>query len=419
MIPQPALGRLNDLTRDRLAPEVQRVDITAPTFSHPIPITNRLFPVSDLHSVVLVGALSGVRWRAETTLLPGTSSVDWNGQHIETLRSQFVAYLGGRIFEVAVDHYAQADDGSVWYLGEDVFDYEHGAIAFTEGTWLAGRDGPPAMIMPAHPKIGDTFRTENAPGVVFEEVTVKEVGWTVAGPRRPVAGAIVGSELHSDGTREDKIFAPGYGEFRTSGGGDLEALALAVPTDHLGGPLPAALPTLSTSAIGILESTRVGDGPAVRATLRHLNAAWQTLRSRRLPPLVAARLKAVVGSLNAAVQARRPMRAEQAAIDVALSTLDLELQYRSPAAIDTERFVLRTQQLRLDAARNDLAAVTGDVAVLEWIRDRIADTLPPAGRREIDIRLRALRSAADARNLPAAADHAARLASRLRLLTVG
>src|SRR5439155_22121051 len=134
---------------------------------------------------------------------------------------------------------------------------------------------------------------------------------------------------------------------------------------------------------------------------------------------VAARLKAVVGSLNAAVQARRPMRAEQAAIDVALSTLDLELQYRSPAAIDTERFVLRTQQLRLDAARNDLAAVTGDVAVLEWIRDRIADTLPPAGRREIDIRLRALRSAADARNLPAAADHAARLASRLRLLTVG
>ena len=28
--------------------------------------------------------------------------------------------------------YAQADDGSVWYLGEDVFDYRKGAVAITE-----------------------------------------------------------------------------------------------------------------------------------------------------------------------------------------------------------------------------------------------------------------------------------------------
>ena len=58
--------------------------------------------------------------------------------------------------------------------------------------------------------------------------------------------------------------------------------------------------------------------------------------------------------------------------------------------------------------------MTGDVAVLEWIRDRFAPTLSPAARAELDTRLRDLRSAADARNLPAAADHAARLAARLR-----
>jgi hypothetical protein len=45
----------------------------------------------------------------------------------------------------------------VWYFGEDVIDYVGGAAAFTEGTWLAGRDGPPAMIMPAKPKHGDVF----------------------------------------------------------------------------------------------------------------------------------------------------------------------------------------------------------------------------------------------------------------------
>jgi len=63
--------------------------------------------------------------------------------------------------------------------------------------------------------------------------------------------------------------------------------------------------------------------------------------------------------------------------------------------------------------------VTGDVAVLEWIRDRIAHTLEPAARSEINSRLRALRSATDAGNLPAAADHAARLGARLQDLTDG
>ena len=63
--------------------------------------------------------------------------------------SQYVAFLGGSIEEVAYDLYAQADDGSVWYFGEDVFDFRDGAIVVTEGTWLAGKDGPAAMIMPA------------------------------------------------------------------------------------------------------------------------------------------------------------------------------------------------------------------------------------------------------------------------------
>jgi hypothetical protein len=56
------------------------------------------------------------------------------------------------------------------------------------------------------------------------------------------------------------------------------------------------------------------------------------------------------------------------------------------------------------------------VAVLEWIRDRIVQKFDPAGRREIDSRLRDLRTAVDARNLLAAADHAARVAARLRVL---
>jgi len=401
------------------APASRRVDLKRPSFSDSTSITNQLFPISRLQSAVLLGHVEGKPFRTETTLLPGTRIVTWNGKQIPVLVSQYMAYLDGRLEEVALDRYAQADDGSVWYFGEDVFDYRNGTIAETEGTWLAGREGPAAMIMPAEPKVGDVYRTENAPGIVFEEVTVKSTGKTVAGPRGPVEGGMVAHELHSDRTSEDKIFAPDYGEFRTEGGGDLEALALAVPTDALPGPMPAELASLSESAEGILEAARIADWEGAAATIKRMNAGWSALRAGNPPPMVAARLSNRLAALTGSVKARRPARTTQKAIDVAQSVLDLELRYRPPTEIDRDRFHLWTQQLRVDAAAKNLAGVTGDVAVLEWIRDRIAHTLDPAGRGEINARLRGLRSATDAKNLPAAADHAARLGARLRALSQG
>jgi hypothetical protein len=396
------------------SPARDRVDLAIPAFSHPTEITNPLFPISRLRSVVLLGHVEGKPFRTETTLLPGSRSVTWRGRRVRVLVSQYLAYLDGRITETALDRYAQADDGSVWYFGEDVFDYENGTVAATEGTWLAGREGPPAMIMPAHPRVGDVYRTENAPGIVFEEVRVKSTGTTVPGPRGPVRGAIVAQELHSDGTHEDKLFAPGYGEFRTAGGGDLEALALAVPTDATAAPPPRALQALTIGAVAILESARIEDWESAAATLRRVTAAWREVRSGELPPLIAARLRSTVPALARAVSARRPARATQAAIDVWQCALDLELRYRPASEIDRRRFELWTQQLRMHAGANDLAGVTGDVAVLEWIRDRFAQSLAPGRRRELDLGLRALRTASDAKNLPAAADQAARLASVLR-----
>jgi hypothetical protein len=396
------------------APASERVDLARPSFSNSTRITNPLFPIGRLHSALLLGHVDGKPFRTETTLLPGAQTIVWNGQRVRVLVSQYVAYLDGRLTEVALDRYAQADDGSVWYFGEDVFDYAHGAVFATEGTWLAGREGPAAMIMPAKPAVGDVYRPENAPGVVFEEVTVASTGRTVEGPRGAVDGAIVVDELHADGTHEDKAFAPGYGEFRTAGGGDLEALALAVPADALPGPPPDALTTLATSAEGILEAARVRDWAGAAATLERLSASWKIVRADSPPRMIAARVDDGLASLTRAVRARQSGRVAQAAIDVAQSALDLELRHRPPAAIDAARFHLWTQQLRVDAATKDRSGVAGDVAVLEWIRDRIAHKLGRAARHEVDTRLGALRTATDAGNLTAAADHAARLGARLR-----
>jgi hypothetical protein len=397
------------------APDSKRVDLGKVSFSHSTEVTNPYFPISDLRSALFLGHIGREPFRTETTLLPGIRTVTWNGQKIKTRVSQYVAFVGGHLEEVALDKYAQADDGSVWYFGEDVFDYKHGAVALTEGTWLAGREGPAAMIMPGKPTVGQVVRTENIPAIVFEEVTIRETGKTVAGPAGPVRNAIVGSELHQDGTREDKIFAPGYGEFRTAGGGDLEAMALAVPTNALKGPPPSDLHRLSVSTAGILESARVPDWEAAPAALRSIEASWTAFqKSNQPPPMVADRLNHALSALRPAVKAHRSIPTEQAAVDLSQSILDLELRHLPPAEINAARFELWTQQLRVHAAAKNLDGVTGAVAVLEWTRDRFSDLLSPAQRQEIATRLRDLRSAADARNLLSAADQAARLGERVR-----
>lgn len=412
-IPQPTQGQLeaSGLAKLPLAPESERVDVAAPVFSDPTTVTNPLFPISELHSAILSGTVESKPFHTETTLLPDTRIIEWAPGHVvETLVSQYVAYLDGRIEEVALDYYAQADDGSVWYFGEEVFNYSHdGVVADTEGTWLAGKDGPPAMIMPTDPQVGDVHRPENIPGNVFEEVAVKAIDATVNGPTGPVAGAIVGEELHQDGTFSDKTFAPGYGEFYSAHEGDVEAMALAVPTDALGGPAPAELEALSAGADDAFAATRARNWKGAATGVESLAAAWATLQSGPVPPRLATEMNRALATLTRAVNDRDRTAAGTAATDVAQSALDLELRYRPPAVIDRARFELWARQVLVDASAGDLPKVVGDVAVLEWVRDRFAQDIDDVGLTRIDQHLQELRNAVNDENLRALAAEAARL----------
>jgi hypothetical protein len=108
---------------------------------------------------------------------------------------------------------------------------------------------------------------------------------------------MIGRELHDDGTMSDKVFAPGYGEFFTREGSDVEALAVAVPTDALPGPPPAALRRLLREANASFRAASAGRW---RRPCAHASAAVGAWRDRAS----AVRLRANVSDARFAAATR-------------------------------------------------------------------------------------------------------------------
>ena len=395
-----------------VAPDSERIDLATPKFSHPTPITNPLHPTSRVEQVIFGGHVGNKPFRTEVTLLPETKPTPYRGATIDTALIQYVAYLDGRIQEVAIDRYAQADDGSVWYFGEDYSAFEDGKITDTEGTWVVDDKTPAALIMPAHPRVGDVYRPENVPEVVFEEVRVDKVDMNVPGPSGNISGAMEVNELHMDGTREGKIFAPGYGEFSTGdAGGDLEAVSLASPTDRRPDPAPAEFGALSAAVRAVFGA--VADSDAERATqaATSLDQAWGAALTKGIPPQSQSQMKRDMGELAMALDVKDWMSAQSAALRVAENELDLRLLYQRVIDVDLARMALWADQLAIDVAADDAGAVLADVATLERVWERTRQGVDSAGA--VDATLQQVRKAGDAENLPAVDGAAAALKQAL------
>jgi hypothetical protein len=411
-IPQPVVRGLD------VAPTSARVDLITPTFTDPTNVTNPLFPVSEQRSVLFLGHVDGEPFRTEVTLLPFTRIVEWQGRQVETLVSQYMAYLDGRIQEVAYDLYAQADDGSVWYFGEDVSDFRAGAIVTKEGTWLAGKDAPAAMIMPGQPAVGDVYRTENSPGFAFEEVTVTAVDRTLDGPIGPIQGGLVAEELHMDRKTEGKQFAPGYGEFYTADGRDVEALALAVPTDASTQPVPQPS-SMATAALDAADAAKGEDWRGASASVEDFSDAWASMQVGDVPRLVAPRMTAGIRVLSKALERRDAARSQQAGIDLAQMSLDLQLRDTPVTTVDLARMDLWARQLILDVDAGDAGAVSGDVFTLGYVRDRILGSLGEADLTTVNTLLQHLQVAAAEKDLTRATAEAIALHEVLTPLVGG
>jgi hypothetical protein len=140
-------------------------------------------------------------------------------------------------------------------------------------------------------------------------------------------------------------------------------------------------------------------------------STWTTFRAGGVPERLGAQMSQALHALATAVGARNSQEAQQAALEVADASLDLQLRYRPAVQINLARFQLWARQLMVDAAANNAGAVHGDVTTLAWIRDRIA--LDSADGNGINDQLRYLRSVADAHEFEVAMVQAARLRETL------
>jgi hypothetical protein len=162
---------------------------------------------------VYEGESDGEPERVEIVVLDETRDV----MGIEATVVRDTVYVAGELVEDTYDWFAQDRAGNVWYLGEDVKDYENGKVVSTAGSWEAGVDGAlPGIVMPADPTLGKAFRQEYYAGEAEDMAEIIGAGEQLTVPTGSYDDVIVTRDwtpLEPD-VIEEKYYAPGIGKLR-------------------------------------------------------------------------------------------------------------------------------------------------------------------------------------------------------------
>ncbi len=125
-------------------------------------IDNPWCPLKPGTTLTYTGVKDGKQAREVLQVTHKTEKI--KGVRATVLRDRL--YLDGKLGEDTTDWYAQDQRGDVVYLGESTKALDaNGQLADTEGSWKTGVNGArPGIVMPAHPKVGQTFRQEFSKG---------------------------------------------------------------------------------------------------------------------------------------------------------------------------------------------------------------------------------------------------------------
>lgn len=173
-------------------------------------ITNPYFPAAVGNQWILDGTDQGKAVHLEITALNSTDVVA--GVTTQVIEERET--LDGALVEVSRNFFAQTQDGTVCYYGEDVDIYEGGVVTSHEGQWRAGVSGAlPGILMPASPAVGQAFVQEIAPGIAQDRVEILAAGESVTVPYGTFTNTIRFRETSplEPGVKSTKVYVQGLG----------------------------------------------------------------------------------------------------------------------------------------------------------------------------------------------------------------
>ena len=128
-------------------------------------VNNEYFPLKPDTTIVHQGGTE----HSEMTVTNQTKNV----MGVECVVVDHREWEGNMLIERTYDWFAQDEQGTVWYFGEDTKEYENGKVVSSKGSWEAGVDGAkPGIIMQADPKVGQSYYQEYYPGEAMDMARV-------------------------------------------------------------------------------------------------------------------------------------------------------------------------------------------------------------------------------------------------------
>ena len=183
-------------------------------------ITHALFPLSSARNTEFVGREkkndgATTEVRVVSRLLEKTDTI----AGVTVAVVEVTEHKDGQLHELTEDYFAQHSDGTVWYFGERVTNYEDGKPTDNDGTWLAGENGyRPGVFMPAIPTVGQEYAPEQIPGVADERSKVLELNVEVTVPAGKFTGCMKTEDRDLlDNKTEFKFYCPRAGLVREEG----------------------------------------------------------------------------------------------------------------------------------------------------------------------------------------------------------
>jgi hypothetical protein len=215
--------------------------VASGTFSDPVRIDNRWFPLTPGTQFILEGRANRGHGRLRHRVVFSVTDLTKVINGVRNLVLWDRDYNVGRLQEAEITFHAQDDDGKVWNFGEYPEEYERGKLVGAPDTWIAGTAGArQGILMLADPRVGTPSYLQGwAPAIEFaDRARVYRTGRRNCIPLACYENVLVTDEWNpaEPGAHQRKYYAPGVGNIRVGAAGDDEEgeTLVLVKVRHLG-----------------------------------------------------------------------------------------------------------------------------------------------------------------------------------------